>query len=66
MDRPYKIKRPARVDKFILEHADKAYLIFDKKNDSVFCTIRNKRLNAAQSNLLTIARSTVIGAAGSV
>lgn len=47
MDRPYKIKRPAGVDKFILEHADRAYLIFDKKNDSVFCTIRNKTIKCS-------------------
>ena len=38
MDAPYKLKRPAGLEKFILQQADKTYLIFDRKEDTVLCT----------------------------
>lgn len=50
-DRPYKIKRPAGVDKFILESADCAYLLFSKKENTVFCTIRNKQIRRSANKL---------------
>ena len=49
--RPYKIKRPAGVEKFVLENANCAYLIFNKKENTVFCTIRNKNIRRSASKL---------------
>lgn len=38
MDAPYKLKRPAKLCQFIIRQADKTYLVFDRKTDTVLCT----------------------------
>lgn len=38
MDTPYNLKRPKGVNEFILQKANNAYLIFDRKEDTTYCT----------------------------
>lgn len=51
MNRPYKIERPAGVEKFILKNANEAYLLFSKKENTVFCTIRNAQIRRSANKL---------------
>ena len=50
MDAPYKLKRPAGLEKFILQQADKTYLIFDRKEDTVLCTRCGARHRLSEMN----------------
>lgn len=51
-NRPYKIKRPAGVEKFILENADYTFLIFNKKTDDVVCTKKNQKIDCSATELV--------------
>ena len=51
-NRPYKISRPDGVTKFVIEHADHTYLIFDRKTNEVRCTKLNKKIETTTAGLV--------------
>ena len=49
MDAPYKLKRPADLESYILRVvADKTYLIFERKKETVLCTRCGKKEKSTQ------------------
>jgi len=38
MEKPYNLKRPAGLEDYVITHADVTYLIFSKKEETVYCT----------------------------
>ena len=38
MEKPYNLKRPAGLEDYVIAHADVTYLIFSKKEETVYCT----------------------------
>lgn len=51
-NRPYKIDRPDGVTRFVIEHADHTYLIFNRKNDELFCTKQNRKIDQSAEGLI--------------
>lgn len=53
MDAPYKLKRPADLESYILRVvADKTYLIFERKKETVLCTRCGKKEKSAEAEYL--------------
>lgn len=53
MDAPYKLKRPADLESYILRCvADKTYLIFERKKKTVFCTRCGKKAKSSEVEYL--------------
>ncbi len=53
MDAPYKLKRPADLESYILKCvADKAYLIFEKKTKTLLCTRCGKKAKSIEVEYL--------------
>ena len=53
MDAPYKLKRPADLESYILRVvADKTYLIFERKKETVLCTRCGKKEKSAEVEYL--------------
>ena len=53
MDAPYKLKRPADLESYILRVvADKTYLIFERKKKTVFCTRCGKKAKTSEAEYL--------------
>ena len=53
MDAPYKLKRPADLESYILRVvADETYLIFERKKETVLCTRCGKREKSAEAEYL--------------
>lgn len=53
MDAPYKLKRPADLESYILRVvADETYLIFERKKETVLCTRCGKKEKSAEAEYL--------------
>ena len=48
MEKPYKLKRPAGLEKYVIAQADETYLIYSPKEESVYCTRCGKTVKTQQ------------------